>query len=416
MELLIDCALRNILITRKDLFGEECTYLKFEPDDEKYDWSSGYQSTSLFGRIVFRRNEKIHHSDYFVLKITPPRPFTKAFSLLHFSNEVFFYTRILPFFENYREIGHLFPRYYNSVLQYGVNTDEAVLIFENIQARGYIPAKSKSYLDYEHLSLMLKKLGEFHAYSYHAKQRNSDLFHALCSTLSETNFIKLKQEAHSAVSVTFNRGLQPLLNNSRYSSYGQKLRNIFDDFDEVYDRALTADEKNHAHVLCHSDFMRSNVLFRYDSNGKPVDLKIVDLATCRLASPVVDLVTVLYLNADQQMRNENWDTLIDDYYAALENTFPSSNVPSKDSIVAEFKKNYAAIYAYFVASYFLPMCIAQNAPEQTDLHREYVDFKEKLTRNDFLDHTKEALLKVGGQSADVELSNILRDIIDRDFV
>jgi hypothetical protein len=100
MEELIDCALRTLLTVHKDIFGVKCTYLRFEPDDENYDWSSGLQSSSRFGRIVFQRaDEKVQYSDRLALKVAPPRVYMKAFSPLQFYNEVFFYTRILPFFE-----------------------------------------------------------------------------------------------------------------------------------------------------------------------------------------------------------------------------------------------------------------------------------------------------------------------------
>ncbi|MBO8695574.1 phosphotransferase, partial [Staphylococcus aureus] len=55
-------------------------------------------------------------------------------------------------------------------------------------------------------------------------------------------------------------------------------------------------------VLCHGDFNRNNLLFRYDDGGRPVDALAYDMATMRYGSPVLDLSFFLYMNADRQTR------------------------------------------------------------------------------------------------------------------
>ena len=121
--------------------------------------------------------------------------------------------------------------------------------------------------------------------------------------------------------------------------------------DKVFRNTLVGEENNRNHVLCHGDFLRNNILFRYDENEKPTHLKMVDLATWRFASPVIDVALVLYINADQKMRDENWDNLIDEYYDAVQNTFPSSKVPSKDAILAELKTNSMFAYSSLLTSF-----------------------------------------------------------------
>jgi len=48
-------------------------------------------------------------------------------------------------------------------------------------------------------------------------------------------------------------------------------------------------------VLCHGDFCRNNMLFRYDS-GKPCDAVFFDFQTVKYASPTIDLSLFMYLN------------------------------------------------------------------------------------------------------------------------
>ena len=337
----------------------------------------------------------------------------KDFSMLQFSNEVFFYTRILPFFESSDEkISDLFPRYYNSLLQYNTSSDEAVIVLENLIASGYSPTEKKSFLDYHHLRLMVRKLGVFHAYSYHMRQEAADKFHAMILCQLETDSNVLLQ--FSCFRECVMRGFRRLTTDPCYRSKIQNLSHLIENCDEVYRSILTGDERNCTHILCHGDFLRNNVLFAYDE-GKPVDAKIVDLASWRFASPVIDLALLLYLNADQKMRDKNWDNLIDEYYAAVCGTFPSVRVPSKNLILAEFKTN--AMMAYFIASFFLPSLIASDnddVPGYADiLPSEYKDVLYTYIPSDLLHQVHE---KQGGLRATVALADILKDIIDRGFV
>lgn len=413
MDSIIDCVLRNTLIARNDLFGEDSIFVAFETDDDHFSWSGGLQSSAIFGRIVYRRSsneEKTLHSDRLVLKVTPPSAFMKDFSSLAFFNEIFFYSRILPFFETFDpDVTRMFPKYYNSLLQYNASHDETVIVFENLQAGHYLPAKKNSFLDYDHLSLMMRKLGEFHAYSYRARAEAPDKFHATTLCMVETNGTVLRQ--FLSLSFALTRSVQPLLTDPRYDT---KLINLVARCDEMLRNTLTdGDANNSTHVLCHGDFLRNNVLFKYE-NGRPVDLKMVDLATWRFASPVIDLASVLYLNADQKMRQENWDSLIDEYYTAVENTFPSIDVPSKNSILAEFRTR--ATLGYFIASYFLPRLMVLDNDKLPGLGDVLPAYKDSQFADIPGELRIELVTKQGGEEATMALTDIIKDIIDRGFL
>jgi len=201
-----------------------------------------------------------------------------------------------------------------------------------------------------------------------------------------------------------------------YSGKIENLRNIMANCDEIFRKTFMGDEENRTHVVCHGDFLRNNLLFRYE-NGIPTDLKLVDLANSRFASPVIDVALALYINADQKMRDENWENLIDEYYGAVQNTFSSTKVPSKSSILEEFKTN--SMNAYFVASIFLPSLVADDnddMPKMADLVPE--EYKNALTTEIPIQIVKEMAesKEEGGSKATAALVNILKDIIDRGFV
>ena len=59
-------------------------------------------------------------------------------------------------------------------------------------------------------------------------------------------------------------------------------------------------------VLCHGDFCRNNILFRYDS-GKTCDAVFFDFQQVKYASPAIDLSVFMYLNTSSELRNQHWD-------------------------------------------------------------------------------------------------------------
>lgn len=405
MDTLIEYTLQSMVEKRQDLFGDNSTFLSFTSNDGEYDWTGGLNSSALFGLIKYKRNETCI-SIPVVLKSAPKAARLKEFGVMPFINEILFYTKIILLFESSRRISHLFPIYYDSLMRLHPTTDQAFIVFENLQAGGY-RASEKCFLDYDHLKLMLRRLGEFHAYSYQTKQDNSKLFLSLTNSFQENNFCVLKQLI-PGMSQIFKRGLHAV-NDPRYSSKLVQVDQLIDQIEDLVIETLTGDRENPMSVVCHGDFIGSNVMFKYE-NGKPVDLKLVDLAAWRLASPVVDLALVLYLNANQGMRNEHWDDLIDEYYSALKGTFPQCKVPSKESLLKEFDKK--SMFAYFVASYFLPplICKDYNVPPQEAFPLDQFNSETPMSK------LMKQLEIAGGELATESLADILRDLMDRGFV
>lgn len=70
-------------------------------------------------------------------------------------------------------------------------------------------------------------------------------------------------------------------------------------------------------VLCHCDFGRHNLLFRYDDDGRSLDALVYDMALIRYGSPALDLSYFIYLNTNRQTRDDHWDELLDLYCATL---------------------------------------------------------------------------------------------------
>ncbi len=216
-------------------------------------------------------------------------------------------------------------------------------------------ASNKLFLDYAHLALLMRKLGEFHAYSYAAKTSEPHRFRCLANSLSDNN----SKFVLGFLGELDGNWLRPALAMLREDPrYAPKLGDL-EEFTGRVKSALLESLRNDRHddtlVLCHGNFCGPNFLFKYE-NGKPVDGKIVDLTNCMLSSPALDLTWVLYSSADPQMRRERGPDLMNEYYGALRGTFPEVDVPKMEYINGGIRKKlifagiHATVYIAFVSA------------------------------------------------------------------
>lgn len=410
MYAVIDFVLKNLFenqyVTES---GETCTYVTFRSDDD-HDWIDGVNAALMFGRVEYLHNGVTFLWKPMLLKLTPQVINFPQFHVYRFINEAFFYTRVLPAFDKLRSIRHLFPKFYTSYVEMNENDDKYLLVLENLKAYGYLQPREKSFLNYEHLKMMMRKLGEFHAYSYKAKKANIANFFPLVTSSREVHFTNIEELQNLWVNTS--RGVDILRTDSKYASKLENFEKIKKNVKNFINELLTGETRNPVSVLCHGNYSSSNILFKYE-NGKLVDLKIIDLVSFKFTSPVVDLSLVLYLNADQQMRDKHWDDLINEYYESLSETFVGE-VPSKEAILNEFKTK--SLFAYFVASYFLVRTI--NSDLKLPNFKEFVPMKyREYAYSDLpVDLHVSFLQKAGGPKATEALANILKDIIDRGFI
>jgi hypothetical protein len=165
-------------------------------------------------------------------------------------------------------------------------------------------------------------------------------------------------------------------------------------------------------VLCHGDFCRNNILFRYDS-GKPCDAVLFDLQQVKYASPAIDLSVFMYLNTSSELRNQHWDDLFGEYHANLTRTLAcilgcSVEELSPDYGLDEFQKDFVAhgFYGYMVCSYFLG---------ETSVGREdQVDFSV-MTRGNIRD-LAHAFLRQGGELVSQQLADILKHLASKNAI
>lgn len=412
-------AILNFFTDSRDIFGDKSVFEGFDVDNSTIPKSQdGLNSIQLYGTIVYKdKHGHIRKSDNIMFKLTPKIKHSKFISYSFF-NEMNFYTKIVPVLCTLdKSFVSLFPQFYYGEMVFNIKEDKSLIILEDLKAKGYKMTEKKSFLDRRHLILMMRKLGQFHAYSYKAKKEIPQLFYPLANNCTETNPL-VNMEMCNFLPHLAQRGFKRLVEeNPSYKKYEQEIKSMLHNVDDIFIKSLTGDLENPRSVIIHGDYLRNNVMFLYE-NDTPKDMIFMDLATFRLASPAIDLLTVLYLNTDQKTRDELWDMLIDEYYVSLKTTFPENEVPEKNEILSEFVDR--AFYAYSIASHFLPILIANDDPSGEAGPRVSNFRNSGRHEMGFHEIPKDILIEMvkakGGEIGTKALTDVLKDIIDRGFI
>lgn len=155
-------------------------------------------------------------------------------------------------------------------------------------------------------------------------------------------------------------------------------------------------------VLCHGDFNRNNLLFRYDDGGRPVDALTFDMATVRYGSPALDLSFFLYMNTNRQTRDDHWDALLDAYCETLVATTGDVPVPDRGQLDVEMSEH--AFYGLAHVSFFLRIMLEEQKPVSPI---EFVDMTN--------DEVRDLLLTFGGERATDWVADIVQHYLDTTF-
>lgn len=309
-----------------------------------------------------------------------------------FANEVTTYEKILP------KLGvqDLSPKMYYGFATKGKNPKEDLIVLEDMRPKGFRVAND-ILLDYDHVVLTMRKLGEFHGQSYKIKKTSPDEMKEMTEPLIPKKF----PDSSGLFEGFMLRAMKPFLDKSpKYSIVNRAYNKIMNAGLITFCEALHRPEEPFA-VIIHGDFNRNNLFYRYD-NDKVEDVKFFDFGTSRYADPGVDMSFFLYMNTSSELRNDHWDDFLQAYWHGL-----TSVEPQPGFSIDEFMKNFAkhAIFGFHPASYFLPMMLF---PETLLQPSQVVEMSPE-------DKFEWGVSK-GGEKVTKVVSSIVKHLLERGYV
>lgn len=70
-------------------------------------------------------------------------------------------------------------------------------------------------------------------------------------------------------------------------------------------------------IICHGDYLRNNIAFRYDDDGKAIEAMMFDFQTISYSSPMMDLCTFIANSTGWEVRNKHFWAIFAAYHESL---------------------------------------------------------------------------------------------------
>ncbi|KAH8285125.1 hypothetical protein KR054_005338 [Drosophila jambulina] len=371
------------------------TTINFEYDGEK-----------LRRKMVVKKTPKVPPEMYDAIQFGPL-----------FSNEINFYTKILPEIQKVADGTFASPKYYYSEL----NEHSAVAILEDFAERGWRVTKDRVGLSLEHAMIAVEYLGQFHGFTYAIKHKNPEQFAQLTSELKESRYAT--DEIHHDWGLTLKTSIkraakavatyQPQVD----EEFVKKLCFLISDY-KSYGRQRVAPREPLA-TLCHGDYVRNNVAYKYRDQPEellstnnnppeePLEIMMFDYQTLRVSSPMIDLAVFLAVSLYADVRYKNFDAIFERYCFSL---YGSYTKHTKDSTVPEFM-SHAELLKEYVR--FLPYSLAITASflmtlvEPNDMSPEEM-FALQFTDEEII----ERAMSRGGELVDREVAHQIKEMLE----
>ena len=167
------------------------------------------------------------------------------------------------------------------------------IVLEDMVPRGFTPSAERLVLDYEHCAVALRQLARYHAVSYGLKKLETSRFDAMVKNISAQNFCQSSPEGWNYfLKTTSYRGIKYLegrqeMDQATLDRLKNRLKHARKHLVEL------VEPKQPLAMLCHGEFLRNNILFRYDTR-KPCVIVLFNLQHVKYASPATDLSLFIY--------------------------------------------------------------------------------------------------------------------------
>lgn len=176
----------------------------------------------------------------------------------------------------------------------------------------------RSKVTVEHILLVMKTLGKFHAVSFAMRDQEPEKYSEIVSQITEMFFIR---GVETPFCTTVNSAAMNAINcitDDRDAHLVKTLLDIYEknQYDLLAD-LLVGDEAEPYAVITHGDLWNNNTMFHYDDKNTLQKVCFIDWQLVRYGSPVLDLMYYIFFNTTREQRGRNYNIYLKTYYDSL---------------------------------------------------------------------------------------------------
>ncbi|XP_072393445.1 uncharacterized protein [Diabrotica undecimpunctata] len=238
-------------------------------------------------------------------------------------NEIIFYKDIIPAIKRFhKKHGLPYPSFYPDFAGGRINLtgdadkadEDAVLILENLVAKGYKNLDRHVGFDLATSKLILKDLAMFHAVPLAIRLLEPEEFTRLVKKISIS--LPPKREDKKPPTI-FKIMIETLNANDEYKKAADKLTKMLGNFSKAMEKnpekLFNNDDMRTFLTIVHQDVWINNTM-QLIENDVAVKNKFVDFQMCQLGLPADDLIFFLFSSVEYNCLKNNLDSLIKYYY------------------------------------------------------------------------------------------------------
>ncbi|XP_064121415.1 uncharacterized protein LOC135225818 isoform X6 [Macrobrachium nipponense] len=344
--------------------------------------------------VKYSLNDKEECEVTYVVKLNPHRNFGdfQEVAPFFFEKEGKFYEELVPALNEALMSAGQKPLPFAKCFLVSLEEGKEQLYFEDLRARGFKMFDRRKGMDKYHVALVISELARLHGASYlltkkvlkgeSAGGRYEFITKDLLDFTPNTKELFL-----SWIERGVDTGVMMLDRIGGYESASAWLKSMKSEVENVLSSGIQSTRFN---SICHGDCWNNNLLFRYNAEGRPMEVMLLDLQLCREASVASDLNYLLCTSVNGDVRKPNLRHFLSLYHSTYKEVLEGGDMPMHftiEELVEEYrdKNKFGLLFALVI----IPMMLTEpeEVPEMSDTDIETLmnDFRaialDKLKTN-----------------------------------
>ncbi|XP_018563003.1 uncharacterized protein LOC108904810 [Anoplophora glabripennis] len=341
--------------------------------------SDGFASHINFATVSATTEEGIEKTIEVVVKSSRKNLIQANPSL--YGREAYIYETILPAFTKFQmqnDIKDIFdsvPKCYKTMSD---DTME-VLVMENLKKNGYDLYDRKRPLDLNHLKLILREYGKFHAISFAFRDKDRSGFEKLVTNFDDVMIQYFVESLRKTINGYMAKACDIVKEVGDKKLYETCYKVLQKGADVAAIEIMKIVEPESA--MLHGDGWNNNFVYKYEGSKVPSKVAILDWQLARLHSPALDISYLIYATCSEE-ELKHFDELLETYYSSF-STFLTElgSDPEKlfpYSTLQKHWKKYSLFGVLTLVAYLhLILCDDEEVPDFDECD-DQADYTEKL--------------------------------------